>query len=118
MTQTKLHQLGDFGQSIWLDYISRSLLESGKLKKLIGEGLRGMTSNPTIFNQSISESQDYDEKIVALKEAGKSTFEIYDDLTIRDVQEAADFFKPVYEATNGLDGFVSLEINPQIAHLV
>ena len=118
MARTKLHELSDFGQSLWLDYISRSLLETGKLKNLIDAGLRGMTSNPTIFNQSISESQDYDDKIVQLKEAGRTTFEIYDELTIRDVQEAADFFKPVHEATQGLDGYVSLEINPQLANMV
>ena len=115
MPQTKLNELADFGQSMWLDYISRPLLESGKLKELIATGLRGMTSNPTIFNQSISLTKDYDEKIIQLHEKGKSTFEIYDDLTIRDVQQAADFFKPVYEKTNGLDGYVSLEINPKLA---
>ena len=103
---------------MWLDYISRSLLESGKLKNLIDNGLRGMTSNPTIFNQSISESQDYDEKIVQLKEAGSSAFEIYDDLTIRDVQEAADQFRSVHDSTDGLDGYVSLEINPRLANFV
>ena len=115
MKKIKLQELSDFGQSLWLDYISRPLLESGKLKELIDIGLRGMTSNPTIFNQSISLTKDYDEKIVQLHEQGKSTFEIYDDLTIRDVQEAADFFKPVYEKTKGLDGYVSLEINPKLA---
>ncbi len=115
MPQTNLHQLGDYGQSIWLDYISRSLLESGKLKILIDQGLRGMTSNPTIFNQAISSSKDYDQKIVQLLEAGKDTFGIYDDLTIRDIQEAADAFLSVYEKTDRLDGYVSLEINPQLA---
>lgn len=118
MNRTKLHELADFGQSLWLDYISRSLLESGKLKSLIDNGLRGMTSNPTIFNQAIAESQDYDEKIAKLRESGKTTFEIYDELTIRDVQEAADFFRPVFESTKGLDGYVSLEINPQLANQV
>ena len=115
MKPTKLHQLADFGQSMWLDYISRPLLESGRLKELIDAGLRGMTSNPTIFNQAISLSKDYDEKIIQLHEKNKSTFEIYDDLTIRDVQQAADFFKPVHEQTHGLDGYVSLEINPKLA---
>lgn len=113
-----MHELGDFGQSLWLDYISRPLLETGKLKQLITQGLRGMTSNPTIFHQAISQSQDYDEKIIKLKESGKTAFEIYDDLTIADVQEAADQFFPVYQSTGGLDGYVSLEINPKLANQI
>lgn len=114
--KTKLSQLATLGQSVWLDYINRAMLEKGELKKWIEEGLRGMTSNPTIFNQAISSSNDYDEKIVQLKESGKTSFEIYDELTCRDIKEAADFFKPVYEATNRLDGYVSLEINPKLAN--
>jgi len=115
MSKTIIQQLADYGQSIWLDYISRSLLETGRLKSLIDSGLRGMTSNPTIFNQAISTSKDYDSKIVKLLEAGKNTFEIYDELTIRDIQEACDAFKNVYEKTDALDGYVSLEINPKLA---
>lgn len=111
-----LEQLSQLGQSVWLDYIDRHLLESGKLKGLISEGLRGMTSNPSIFHQAISSSNDYDRKIIQYKEAGKSTFEIYDELTIKDIQDATDQFKAVFETTAGLDGYVSLEINPQIAH--
>ncbi len=118
MTKTTIQQLADYGQSAWLDYISRPLLESGKLKDLIAQGLRGMTSNPSIFNQVISSSNDYDAKITQLKKNGKSTFEIYDALTIADIQDAADQFKPVYAATKGLDGYVSLEINPKIAHKI
>lgn len=116
MSKTRLHELHSLGQSIWLDYISRPLLETGALKKWIDDGLAGMTSNPSIFNQSISQSKDYDSEIVRLKAAGKSPFEIYDELTIRDIQQACDQFKPVYEATKGLDGYVSLEINPTIAN--
>ena len=116
MTKTTLQQLADYGQSAWLDYISRPLLESGKLKKLIAQGLRGMTSNPSIFNQAISSSSDYDARIIQLKGKGKSTFEIYDALTIADIQDATEQFKPVYTATKGLDGYVSLEIDPRIAH--
>src|SRR3989338_2473020 len=118
MTQTTLQQLADYGQSAWLDYISRPLLESGKLKKLIAQGLRGMTSNPSIFNQAISSSNDYDVKIAQLKWKGKSTFEIYDALTIADIQDATEQFKSVYAATKGLDGYVSLEINPKLAHKI
>lgn len=110
-----LKQLGDFGQSVWLDYISRPLIETGKLKSLIDEGLRGMTSNPSIFNQAIGTTSDYDQKITQLKKQGKTNFEIYDELTIKDIQDAADIFKPVYDKTTGLDGYVSLEINPLLA---
>lgn len=115
MSKTAIQKLGEFGQSVWLDNISRSLIETGKLKELIGLGLRGMTSNPTIFDKAISSSSDYDKKIEELGRSGKSIFEIYDDLTVRDVREAADIFKPVYEKTSGLDGYVSLEINPKLA---
>jgi len=116
MTKTKLHEIAQLGQSLWIDNISRSMITSGKLKTLIDQGLRGQTSNPTIFKQAISASTDYDAKIQQLAEAGKSTFEIYDELTIRDVQDAADLFKGVYEATQGLDGYVSLEINPKLGN--
>jgi transaldolase len=115
-SKTKLHELTEFGQSAWLDYIDRSLLDSGKLRKLIDQGLRGMTSNPSIFNQAISKSADYDKKIIQLKEDGKTTFEIYDELTVQDIQDACDIFKPVYDQTEGLDGYVSLEINPELAN--
>ncbi len=116
MTQTKLHEIARLGQSLWIDNISCSMIESGKLKSLIDKGLRGQTSNPTIFKQAISTSTDYDAKIQRMAEAGRSTFDIYDELTIKDVQDAADQFKGVYESTQGLDGYVSLEINPHLGH--
>jgi len=116
MTRTKLHAIADLGQSLWIDNISRSMITSGKLKNLIDQGLRGQTSNPTIFKQAISTSTDYDSKIQQLAQAGQSTFEIYDELTIKDVQDAADQFKGVYENTKGLDGYVSLEINPKLGN--
>ncbi len=116
MSNSTIEQLAEFGQSIWLDNISRSIIESGRLEELIELGLRGMTSNPTIFEKAISASSDYNEKIKELHKAGKSTFEIYDDLTVRDIQDAADILKPVYEKTNGQDGYVSLEINPKLAY--
>ena len=115
MDKTKILQLYEFGQSVWLDYISRSLIEKGRLKEMIDLGLKGMTSNPTIFDKSISSSNDYDKKIQNLFSSGKSTFEIYDDLTIDDIQDAADLFMPVYKETQRLDGYVSLEINPELA---
>ena len=115
MSKTKIMELADFGQSIWLDYISRTLIEKGELKRMIGLGLRGMTSNPTIFDKAISGSSDYDKEIQNMCAKNRSTFEIYDDLTIRDIHDAADLFKPVYKETKGLDGYVSLEINPKLA---
>jgi len=116
MIKTKLHEIADLGQSLWVDNISRSMITGGKLKILIAKGLRGQTSNPTIFKQAISTSSDYDAKIQQLAKVGKSTFEIYDELTIKDVQDAADQFRGVYESTNGLDGYVSLEINPKLGN--
>jgi transaldolase len=101
-----------------LDYISRSLIHTGKLKALIDDGVSGLTSNPSIFNKAVSKSNDYDPYIKSLKDKQKSTFEIYDDITVRDVQDAADLFLPVYERTNGFDGYVSLEINPKLAYEV
>jgi len=115
MSKSKLDELAQIGQSIWLDNISRAMIENGQLKEQIRLGLRGMTSNPSIFDKSISSSADYDGAIKMLAGKGKSTFEIYDDLTVRDVQDAADMFRPVYEKTGGLDGYVSLEINPELA---
>lgn len=116
MPKSKMQELAEYGQSVWLDHVDRPLLESGRLAFLIEQGLRGMTSNPAIFNAAIGSSTDYDEKIRELKRAGKTIFEIYDELTTGDIRDAADHFAKVYEATGGLDGYVSLEIDPQIAH--
>lgn len=116
MSRTTIQQLGEFGQSVWLDYISRSLMKSGRLKEMVGLGLRGMTSNPTIFDKAISSGNDYDDQIRELHDGGKALFEIYDDLTIQDIQDAADTFMPIYDESNGVDGFVSLEINPKLAY--
>ena len=110
-----MQELAQYGQSVWLDYIDRPLLESGKLAAMVREGLRGMTSNPTIFNNAIGSSSDYDGRIKEQKRAGKTTFEIYDELTVKDIQDAADHFQGVYRDTGRLDGYVSLEIDPQIA---
>lgn len=112
---TRLEELSQFGQSVWLDFISRRLIKSGRLQELISMGLLGMTSNPTIFDNAISKSDDYDDLIGLAASRGVSLFDIYDQLTIRDIQEATDLFRPVYERTNGVDGYVSLEINPRLA---
>jgi transaldolase len=116
VAKTSVQQLSEYGQSVWLDYISRSLIDTGRLKNLIDDGVCGLTSNPSIFDKAVSSSKDYDHYIQALKENHKTTFEIYDDITVRDVQDAADLFLPVYKETEGLDGYVSLEINPKLAH--
>ncbi len=112
-------QLTDFvelGQAIWLDDIRRSYFDSGFLANLIAQGLRGLTSNPTIFDKAIAGSRDYDDAMRALALAGKSVEEIYEALAIADIRQAADLFRPVYEASGGADGFVSLEVNPSLAH--
>jgi transaldolase len=117
MKNNPLKELEIFGQSIWLDYIRRDLITSGRLQHMIQEdGIRGMTSNPSIFEKAIAESQEYDEAIDALVLRGKNAKEIYDDLTMRDVQSAAYEFGSLYERTEGRDGYVSLEVNPHLAH--
>lgn len=113
---TKLHKLADLGQSIWLDYISRSLIASGELEDLIDQGLRGVTSNPSIFEKAIDESSDYDHELRKLAVQGRSADEIYESLVTDDVRDAVDLMRRVYDATEGLDGYVSLEVNPKLAH--
>jgi transaldolase len=115
MPETKIHALNKAGQSVWLDNINRSMLKSGKLKERIGLGLRGMTSNPSIFNNAVSKSNDYDDEIIALSKAGKNVMEIYDELTVKDIRDAADLYKAVYDDSDGLDGYVSLEVDPRLA---
>jgi transaldolase len=116
VVKTTVQELAEYGQSVWLDYISRSLIDTGRLKGLISKGVSGLTSNPSIFDKAVSAGRDYDGYIKALKEKGKTTFEIYDEVTVKDVQDAADLFLPVYDASKGVDGYVSLEINPKLAY--
>jgi transaldolase len=112
-----LLQLTALGQSIWYDYITRDLLASGELDRLIREdGLRGMTSNPTIFEKAIAGSRLYDDDIRRLSEGGRNAGEIFEALAIADVQAACDVFLPLYRETGGRDGFVSLEVSPRLAH--
>ena len=112
----QLHQLNEAGQSIWLDNIKRSMFASGELKKLIADGLRGMTSNPTIFEKAIDAGTDYDEQLKSL--VGKESDEqrLFEALAIQDIRAALDEFRPLYDQTNGGDGFVSLEVSPLLAH--
>ena len=117
MSSNPLKRLGTLGQSIWLDYIRRDLMSSGGLQRLIEEdGLRGMTSNPSIFEKAIADSHDYDEDIRAMALKGKNAEATYETLSQRDVQSAADEFRPLYDTTDGKDGYVSLEVNPHLAH--
>lgn len=117
MKNNPLKNLGALGQSIWLDYIRRDLIAGGGLRRMIEEdGLRGMTSNPAIFEKAIAESHDYDGEIRALALEGKGAEAIYETLSQRDVQSAADEFRPLYDSSDGKDGYVSLEVNPHLAH--
>jgi transaldolase/transaldolase/glucose-6-phosphate isomerase len=109
-------RISNFGQSIWLDYIRRKFISSGELKKLIDEdGLKGVTSNPAIFEEAIVKSNDYKETLGVLAKTGRSARNIFWSIAIEDVQNAAGSFAEVYEKTNGLDGYVSLEVSPDLA---
>ncbi|RPJ27768.1 MAG: transaldolase [Chloroflexi bacterium] len=116
MNRTKLHTLAEVGQSVWLDYTQRSFVTSGGLQNYISKGLRGITSNPSLFEKAIADSKEYDEDIQKLALLGKSAEEIYEELTVADARMAADVLRPVFEETNGNDGYFSLEVNPHLAH--
>ena len=111
-----LNKIQEHNQSIWLDLLDREIMDSGKLQRLIDDDdLRGLTSNPSIFEKAISGSSDYDEDIIDLSKTEDSNAAIFFDLAIADIQRAADLFKPVFDKTNGQDGFVSLEVSPYLA---
>lgn len=117
MKENPLLKLKELGQSIWLDYTRRDLIANGELRRMIEEdGLRGMTSNPSIFEKAIVGSADYEEDIRAMAFEGQSPKMIYEALSQRDVQGAADEFRSVYDETDARDGYVSLEVNPHLAH--
>lgn len=116
MKKNPLLVLESFGQSVWLDYLGRGALNSGQLRQLIEQdGVSGVTSNPAIFEKAIGESHDYDAAIQALARQNKSVEEIYQALTVEDIQAAADLFRPTYDRTEGDDGYVSLEVSPHLA---
>jgi transaldolase len=111
-----LKRLAELGQSVWYDYIRRDLLENGELERLIrDDGLRGMTSNPTIFQKAIVGTPLYDEGIQRAASEAKSPAAIFQVLAVADVQRAADIFRPLYEESGGDDGFVSIEVAPNLA---
>ena len=115
-SDSPLTRLQALGQSVWLDFLRRGMLDSGELAALIADdGLSGVTSNPSIFEKAIAGSPDYDDAIDSLARAGADDRAIYEALVVEDVQRAADLFRPVHERTHGADGFVSLEVNPHLA---
>ncbi|HEX3586696.1 MAG TPA: transaldolase [Candidatus Angelobacter sp.] len=115
-TQNPLLELQKFGQSVWLDYIRRDLITSGELKRLIdNDGLRGMTSNPSIFEKAIAGSNDYAGFLNQLIAQGLGAGDIFERIAVRDIQDAADILLPVYKSTNKRDGYVSLEVSPTLA---
>src|SRR6202166_3060323 len=110
-------QLHDLGQSIWLDNITRNLLDSGTLKRYIDEwSVTGLTSNPTIFDQAIKNSAAYDVSIAEKLKDGKSGEALFFELALEDLTRAADLFRPIHDKTNGVDGYVSLEVSPLLAY--
>jgi transaldolase len=115
-TKNPLLELQKQGQSVWLDYIRRDLITSGELKRLIDEdGLRGITSNPSIFEKAIAGSTDYAGFLDQLRAEGLSSGDMYERIAVRDIQDSADLMFPVYQATNRHDGYVSLEVSPTLA---
>ena len=114
---TKLRQLEELGQSIWCDNISRGLITSGELGKMVDQGLMGMTSNPTIFEKAISGSSDYDAQLqeIVARDPGATAMQITRSLMVTDIQMAANVLRPVFEQTRGRDGYVSLEVTPNKA---
>ncbi|HNQ99612.1 MAG TPA: transaldolase family protein, partial [Trueperaceae bacterium] len=112
-----LLRLRQFGQTVYLDEFRRSWLTNGRLQALIDDdGLAGVTSNPAIFQKAIVESHDYDEAIAELAKGGSTPYLAYEELTVADIRAAADLFRPMYDASNGVDGFVSLEVSPHLAN--
>lgn len=117
MTTNHLLEIKNYGQSIWMDNLSREIIKSGELKDLVeNKGICGITSNPTIFEKAIANNAMYDRDIEAGVRAGLPTYKIYESLVFKDIRDACDILRPVYEASNGLDGYVSIEVPPTIAH--
>jgi transaldolase/glucose-6-phosphate isomerase len=116
MSSNPLRDLNSLGQSVWFDYIRRLELTSGHLKELVdADGVSGVTSNPSIFEKAIAGSNDYDEAIRKLVEEGRETPAIFEALEVEDIRTAADIFRPVYDSTEGRDGYVSIEVAPTLA---
>ncbi|TFI50921.1 transaldolase [Mastigocladus laminosus UU774] len=117
MTTNHLLEIKNYGQSIWMDNLTRDIIKSGELKDLVeNKGICGITSNPTIFEKAIAGNAIYDQDIETGIKAGLPTYKIYESLVFQDIRDACDILRPVYEASNGLDGYVSIEVPPTIAH--
>lgn len=116
MEGTKIQELNQYGQSVWLDFVQRSLIRSGDLQDFVELGASGITSNPALFEKAISKSSDYDDQMLRLAEEGKTPAEIYEALTVEDARLADDVLRPIFDRTNGMDGFFSLEVEPHLAH--
>src|SRR5690606_7780114 len=115
MKMNGLQQLASYGQSFWMDTISREMIKDGTLRRMIKQdGLRGVTSNPDIFQKAISGSTLYDDQVKKLALAGRDASEIYEGLAVEDIRKAADILKPVYKETEGVDGYISLEVSPYL----
>ncbi|NTW01789.1 MAG: hypothetical protein HGA19_10920 [Oscillochloris sp.] len=116
-SENPLVALVALGQSIWLDYITRDLVRGGELRRLIEQdGLRGMTSNPTIFQKAIAGGSAYDAQIEALLGESTQAGAIFEALAVQDIQDACDLFRPLYDRTDAADGYVSIEVSPHVAH--
>ena len=117
MTTNPLRDLERCGQSVWLDSISRELLRSGKFARLIEQdGVTGVTANPSIFEKAIVGTHDYDRSVRDLARRGYSPIQIYEQLAVEDVGQAADLLRPAYDGCAGCDGFASIEVSPDLAH--
>lgn len=111
----RIQQLYELGQSVWCDHLSRGMIASGELDRLIGLGVVGITSNPTIFMKAVTSGRDYDDRLTALPD-DLSDMDAYEALVLPDIRDAADRLRQVYDRTDGVDGYVSLEVNPHLAH--
>lgn len=116
MAEKLIRLYEEFGQSMWYDNISREELDSGEIQRLVDEGIRGLTSNPSIFQKAISSGSAYDEQFASLAGQELDAVEMYEALAIQDIRAAADILRPVYDSSGGTDGFVSLEVSPLLAN--
>ncbi len=116
MAKNTIYQIKEYGQSIWMDYLDRELIESGELKRKVEQdGIRGITSNPKTFSEAVMGSDKYDADIKRAAEANQSLQDIYEALIFKDIQDACDILRPVYDESDGLDGYVSIELPPAMA---
>src|SRR6266566_4668117 len=117
MSESNLHELSALGQSVWIDYLSRDMLETGELARLMSDdAVVGVTSNPTIFQKAISQGERYDEQLKEILDSGESdTKEIFLQLSSRDIDAATDLLRPIWDESSGLDGYVSWEVDPTLA---